>query len=463
MALNNPKTIGDKFIQIVAISDVDGNVITPAKSTDSGAMNVNIASVNGKVSGSFFGDNFVTTNRIPTYAAKWSQGLPVHEFDLTIENGAKWEVVPDAVTSGLFDGSCRFKLSGLNKSKIFATTKKKNRYLPGHLSYFGYTITWNGVDSANGDFVMLVGAINRGPSGSSGDIRDGMVLGIVRESGVTKKVVRFYKNFTIYYEKILSECTINCETLNIFEHQVGYYGIHPSVLWYFNKDLRQHELLSYDKVESVLTTVSDPNLSWGVYLKNDGNTAALEMYCGSMEFGNYTNRPELFDASARILVDEINIASIAVDSNDTDGSGFLAAYKVPETVSMISEVSVSNVYSNFNNTISNQLLSIQGVGTASRPITLNIYMLDESDVTATFTALKQGVNVLQRALSATVNHANRQLAMQFTLISTSGLPVDVKNFGLLLMPKKVAVFTLTSALSTTATNVNVLLQTQDLF
>src|SRR5574343_1419760 len=156
----NPTKINNDFIQKILVIDGNGNEVTFPSYTNNN-QNVNIASVNGKSSGSFFGDNFTTTNRIPIFAAKWSQGLPVHQFDITNSGNARWKVLPDTNNASLFDGSCVWETVSGAGSKFFLTSKERNRYLPGHLSYFGYTVAFAGIENANGDFVALTGAIDR--------------------------------------------------------------------------------------------------------------------------------------------------------------------------------------------------------------------------------------------------------------------------------------------------------------
>ena len=449
------------------ISNV-GGFFMPYDTGTNGAASVNIASVNGKIAGSFFGDNFVITERRPICSAKWSQGLPTFDCKTTWTGlGGELKVLDDLNTAGKYDGVLSIStLTGANRG-LFWTSNKKNRYLPGHLSFFGYTWSWHNIANANGDFEALVGAFLRGAVslGASATIKEAICFGYVRVSGVTKFVLRVYKNYTKVLEKEIPNIGLNFENLNIFEHQIGYYGIHPSIIWWFDSANKQHKLFDYTPFNQAYTSVADPNFSVGAWLQNTTNTVPIEIRNGSIEFGNYNTRNEPFDASARPCIDDIKIASLAVDPVDTDGSGFLAAYRVLDVVSMPKKVNALGVTNaNFESAISNQLININAsaIIAANRIVTLNVWFVPVADVTATFTLINPDENVLAKATTATVNFANARLLAKFPVTANS-LPIDVSQFQYLLSNGTVAVLSLISSSATTVTDINIILNTRDLF
>ena len=171
--MSNPTIINDEKIQKVLGVDAEGNPSTSGS----------ITSVNGKISGSLFGDDFVTTTRKSTLAAKWSQGLPNGTIDKTISHDGRWFVIEDENDNTLFDGTSCIE-SGVNpESLTFLSTKKLNRYLAGHVSYFGYTAAFD-YSEQNGNFEILIGAMQRGSisSGRFDEIKDGACWGVVRDN-----------------------------------------------------------------------------------------------------------------------------------------------------------------------------------------------------------------------------------------------------------------------------------------
>jgi hypothetical protein len=424
-----------------------------------------VGTINGQIPGTFFGDDFSVTNRIAKIAAKWSQGLPTNTIAGTFVNGGYWRVEDDENDANYHDGCAVFATSTNPAGKMFVTTIRKNRYQPGHLSYYGYTAGWN-IEGANGDFIALVGAFLRGSKeqGKYDLIKDAMCWGIVRESGVTKYVFRLYKNYVLTVNEEIKGVIDEIDTanLNIFEHQVGYYGIHPSIIWYFNQAEKKHQLLHYRTFEQKLTSVSDPNMALGAYVENKGNTTDIKICSGSAEFGNYITRQTVGDASARPLPVQISIASIAVDPDDTDGSGFVVAFRVADMANMVKQIDQTGLtLAEFQNTIANQLLNVNAIGSANKVLTLNLYFVPSEDVTATFTAVNEPFNVLERADTATIDFTNAVRIASF--IINTRIDKDVRDFEFLLENGSVAVLTLTSSQPATATDIEILLSTQDLF
>lgn len=437
------------------------------------SMGSDISSVNGKIAGTFFGDDFTVTSRRSILGAKWSQGLPVFGTDSTITGaGARWYIIDDPASSYL-DGASRFTPGTTSTGKCFISTKQHNRYEPGHLSYFGYTSSWD-TSNANGDYILLIGAVQRGAKSLvlDGSIKEGILWGFVRESGIEKKVCRIYKNFEYIQHDISNGKEFDFDELNIFEQQLGYYGIHPSVIYGADTVGKRTREVDYKDFHQSLTHVQDPNLAIGVYCENNGNTGDIGIVNGSVEFGNYSVQDNQIDGSAREISDCVKISSIAVDSDYTDGSGFVAAYKVNDNFQSISELNSTGVlYAFFQNRIENQLLQINAQGDASVAVNLNIVMVPEEDVTATFTQLRPYVNVLQRADSAAVDFTNQQLLLSITVTGgggflTGGYGSNAQSLADLrpkLRPGMVAVLCLDSVSSTTLTDFRVDLITKDLF
>lgn len=440
--------------------------------TRDGIPYMDVSTINGKQAGTFFGDDFTTTTRRSILSAKWSQGLPLYGADWTITGSARWYILSDPESSYL-DGASKFESGTTADAKLLINTLQHNRYECGHLSYFGYTAAWD-IANANGDFVALIGALVRGSSSQAlGDqIKDGMMWGYKRESDVTSKVLRVYKNFEYTDYDLLNGMDIDFSKLNIYEHQIGYYGIHPSVIWAFNQNEMINELLDYHQFNSIYTSVHDPNLALGIYIENQGNTGNVGIINGSIEFGNYSIKDHEIDAGSRELADSVSVASKAVDSDPTDGSGFIAAYRVTDYFESYNEVNSSGTTTtSFHSKIENELLQIAASASASSTVTANIYLIPEADITATFTALNPYTNVLERATSySALSFTNAQRI--FSLLVTSG-GVGQSGFGAnsqalnqikpKLRPGIVAILSLSSVTSVTVTNFRVDLLTRDLF
>jgi len=455
---------GAPYPDFVTFISIVGEFFSSVSTT---TLNANITSVNGKISGSFFGDNMVTTERTPVCANKWSQGLPDYRSKITYTgDGGEWGIVPDTISATKFDGAAYYStLVGANRG-IFFSSATANRYLPGHLSYFGYTWSWHNLANANGTYLALVGAFIRGAAslGLQNSIKEAICWGFVGDvAGVATLELRIYKNYNLVLQKTITDIGINFEHLNIFEHQIGYYGIYPSIIWWFDSLNKTHKLLDYTPFNQAETHVADPNLSVGVYLQNITNTAAISIRNGSLEFGNYSTLVEPTDASARLCIDSITIASIAADPIDTDGSGFLAAYRVTDVFSATSKVNkLGRTVSDFESSIINQLISISGAAISNRTITLNVWFVPAADVTATFTAINPRENILEKATTATVNFANGKIIARFPITANSNL-VDVSQFRYFLSAGTVAVLSLVASQATTVTDVRILLNTRDLF
>ena len=96
-------------------------------------------------------------------------------------------------------------------------------------------------------------------------------------------------------------------------------------------------------------------------------------------------------------------------------------------------------------------------------VVLNFYFIPKADITATFTDLRPGVNILQRALSAaitSVSLTNADSIGRF-LISNGGVNTNVKEANHQLSADTVAVLTITSTQA--SSDLNVILNTEDLF
>lgn len=437
-----------------------------------------IKKINGKFAGTFFGDDFTVTNRTAVLAAKYSQGLPSFATKNTFANGGRWYLLDDPAALGFKDGTCCFETTTNAAGKCFISTEQANRYLPGHLSYFGYTAAWEGVSSSNGDFIALVGAVQRGPVslGRSDDIKEAFMWGYIRQGGPVRQVLRVYKNYEFTDYDVVNQTGIDYTNLRIFEHQIGYYGIHPSIIWVFDPDKEENVLLDFHKFESVNTSVQDPNLALGVIVENKGNTSNIRILNGSVEYGNYTERDNPTDASGRDVSDRIlDAGPIAVDPTDQDLAQVVGAYTISDVITSVTEVNAIGVLTaDFAHRIENQLLSVSVAGDAADPVSLNLYFIPASDVVATFTDVIPGVSVLRRAENADITSVNFTNAMfQFSIQITAGGGFLTGGFGSdsqllkelakILRSGTVAVFTLQSVSPTTLDDFRLDIISRDLF
>jgi len=457
---------GDFYVDISEFVSATYEFFNAVVAGTSGEINT----INGKIAGTFFGDDFTTTQRIPMLAAKWSQGLPLYAIEKTFNTTGKW-YIPNDPQAPTYPDSVSIMESGTDAAgKVFLTSLQPNRYEPGHISYFGYTIAFKNIDSANGDFTALVGAFIRGSftTGQHDLIKDGICWGFVRASGVTKKVLRVYKNFQVAHEnEILLGNGINHENLLIIEHQLGFYGIHPSIIWYFDPAGRRTQLLDFSTFEQDTCHIHDPNLAMGVYLENQGNTVNLQMFNGSMEYGNYAEKRDINDSSGRNVADRISIASLAVDTDPTDGGGLVAAYRVTDNFTSFDSIdAVGTTTRIFQSKIENVLINLLAAGSANRTVRLNIYMLPEADIVATFTPILPNISVLEKALAAnitSVDFANAKYLYSTIVTENEVNPHILIQLKPRLRPGYVAVFACEGVAETTVTDLVVNLNTIDLF
>jgi hypothetical protein len=465
----------DKSLAEITINDL------PISKTNRLPTSADIWNINGDQPGTAFGDDFVTTNRNPRIAGKWSQGLPVR--GITVKDGTKgyWLLVPDPHTAGLYDGACEVGIAagGLSNERLLVHTALPNRYEPGHLSYNGGTISFD-FSAANGDCAMYIGFYSPGPKSQAKDtlIKEAVMWGQERISGqiVTKHIV--IKNYTKVHDDIIAlPDWLTFEHLTIFEQKLGYYGIHPSIIKIARFDSIDkrwiNETLFLKVFAQNTTSVSDPNLKMGVFLENRGNTGKISLRNGSIEYGNYNTFTSTGDASARQIVDSIRIAGpLAVDPDDTDGSGLLAVYTVPDVVNMIVKVEQGGAllsYANLANTIGNRLLKVTSNASANRPLTLNIRFAPLEAVTLvagqSFTQLEPGYNVLARAVASQIASINFALAETPRRIAVSATPKtdSFTDENVVLLPGIVAIISLVSTQATSASDITVTFDTIDLF
>lgn len=432
---------------------------------------LNIASVNGRIAGTFFGDDFTVVNRVTTSSAKWSQGLPAYGVDADFVGSGKWYLSDDINDISFPDSVCIFESGNDANGKCFVTDKQSNRYQAGHTSYYGYTVAMSGFDTSNGNFVALFGAMSRGAKsqGRFNEIKDAICFGIVRNNGTTRKVIRVYKNFQLVLDKDIIFDDEKVKDLNIYEHQIGYYGVHPSLIWYFNQTTKAHELVDYTEFLGDTTSISDPNMSLGCYIENKGNTSNIQIRNGSIEYGNYTTKPVLGDTSSRNITDRTQIALIAVDSDPTDGSGLVCAYRVTDYFESVDSVSASGLtYRHFMSRIENQLIEISATGSANKPVNLNIYFIPEEDITATFSDVQQYVSVLQKAEAVAITALDFSRALfKYSIEVTAGKYNNssslLDKLNMRLGVGTVAVLSLQSVTSTSLTDFTCDIITRDLF
>jgi len=446
---NNPIYIDDngteRLIQIVGISDNFGNGLK----------------VNGRQAGTLFGDDIRTTRRVPISSGMWAHGLPLYGMNYSIVSSGRMYVEPDVNNAAYFDGTATIESGTSADGKIFIISKTLNRYQPGQLSYFEFTEGLKGINSTNGDFLLLFGAMRRGAAahGLSDQIKEGVCIGFKKDGGELIHILRIYKNYE-YTDDILDYNISDFEGLAIRRLEIGYLGIHPVLLYKVDPITLKENLIHKKVFESYYTSLSNPNLSLGVYIENKGNTTNLQIGNGSFQFGNYAERISS-DPSGRFITDSYSIASIAVGTRV-----FFAAYTLPEILSMPKEINLAGlVNGNFYNSISNKLIDIEIFGASNKIFTIDIYLVPKADVVATFTYLEANINALQRAVGVaitSVNFTNAQLIGTLKVASTQIRAFkDFSSYDRLLDKDLVAVFTITNA--QTVTDLDLIVNSIDLF
>jgi hypothetical protein len=449
------------------VDDVIFNGVTYTSASDLQDALANISAsvslnVNGKNTGTLFGDDIRTTRRVPVASGKYGQGLPLHAINYDIVGSGYWRIVDDG---GQLNGASEFGTGTDSNGKIYVSSKGLNRYQAGQLSYFLFTAAWKAISSTNGNFTALVGASLPGleVDGQDGDIKEGFMFGWVREDGDTepKPVMRVYKRFT--YTQYDCVSTIEAASnLSIFQLEIGYLGIHPSMIYRVNFSTLSQDLVKKIIFEDDVTSVDDPNLAISVYIENSGNTTDISIRNGSFQYGNYAERPSP-DPSARSINDNFTSASIS------SGTTILACYTLSDKITMYKELNSSGIGSAltdvFRNTISNKLKKIiaSAESASNKSIQFKIYLVPKADVVATFTPLNQYINVLERAIGAaitSVSLTNATVIAGFGDIRGGDLD-DVRLEEYLLTPELVGVISVSS--TGNIENLDYTILTDDLF
>lgn len=418
--------------------------------------------MNGQVPGTFFGDDIKTTRKVPVLATKYNQGLPTFAIDSDIVGSGYWEI-PEI--GGVKNGVSELGTGIDSDGKVFISSTTLNRYEPGQVSYYIFTASFDGIDEANGNFELLIGSVLRGTvtEGKFGDIKEGFVFGFIKDSSADpRRVFRVYKNYVVVLESLISDEKFNLvkENLHIFHLNIGYLGINPVELKFADVLNRNVKTIHYQKFEQNTTNTNNPNQAIGVFLENKGNTTNITLRNGSVQFGNYAERQQT-DASSRSLIDKFEVASIIAGTDIV-----LAAYTVPEFVNMVKRHDLGgDTLDTFRNTLGNRLLNVQAtaIPQSNKVITYNFYFIPKADIDATFTDLRPGVNILQRALAAAIVSVSLTNADQIGsfIIPTEGVNENVILKNLILTSDTVAVLTITSTQS--STDFSTILDTEDLF
>jgi hypothetical protein len=432
-----------RTIQVVGLSDSYGAGIR----------------ANGKQTGTLFGDDIRITRRVPVLSGKYSQGLPVHAANFSINGTGYWEIVE---SGGLLNGASEFGTGTDVDGKIYLSAKVLNRYEAGQLSYYLFTAAWPTIASATGDFVALVGASLPGLASDAqdGDIKEGYMFGWVRESGELKAVVRTYKRFGFTQQDTGLVFPSATEKLKIFQFETGYLGIHPTFLYLIDTEILQQRLLTCVKYDQDVTSLDDPNLSISVYIENLGNDTNITVRNGSFQYGNYAERISP-DASSRRWLDTYNAGGVG-SGTDT----IIAVYQVDEKIDMYKRLDIGGTtQGEFRNTVTNRLNVVDGVATsaANKPISLNVYLVPKADVTATYTPVNPFINVLERAVG--VNITSVSLANATKIVNLPDIRSDhtrdVQKYNHLLTTELVGVVTVSS--SNAIADLEYTLNTEDLF
>jgi len=405
--------------------------------------------VAGRSPGTLFGDDSRTTSKKSASAGMWVHGLPIFATKYSIVGSGRWYIPNDVGAPAYPDGTSIFETGTDVNGKIFVTSDP-NRYEPGSLSYFIFTVGFLGLLNATGNFTLLFGAMSRGlqSDGTFGDIKEGVVIGFRRNNGIFQHIFRIYKNFRVFQEQIIPYDPDQLENLKILRLEVGYLGIHPALVNEVNFETLQDELAHVFRFYLQNTSIANPNLSIGVYAENQGNNTNLQVANGSFNYGNYSDR-DAPDASSRGLIDSLEVPSIP-SGTDT----VIAVYTLPEKLTMIDSLSGSGTTTReFINTIANKLKSAKATGVANKPIYVNIYLVPKTDVVATFTPLRANVNAIERAIPPNITSVSLVNANQIGLLLLSPTDrkdvVNVNDEEILLRPDFVGVITVSCSQSIT--------------
>jgi len=304
-----------------------------------------------------------------------------------------------------------------------------------------------------------------GSDGQFDQIKEAQCWGYVRENGVTKMVFRTYKDFQIaneyeipakHFEKV------NLDNLNIFIQHLGYLGIHPAELYAYDADRDMADRVVFYPYDQDTTSILDPNLALGVYLKNNGNTVNIGIRNGSIQFGNYAKQRPQPDASARAISDSFEVATVA-SGTDT----IISAYAIPEKANMVYRLdSGGTLTREFRITQTNRLKSLIATAVSNRDTYLNIYIVPRSQVStvgAVFVPLNPEFNILERAVDGdvTLNSPLQTQQLVFRGRIDTGLSADVLESNFQIDANTVAVLTVTNRRD--ATDVAYTVFTEDLF
>lgn len=429
----------------------------------------NIRKIGGRIMGDGLGNDLRVTRKVPVLSTKYNQGLPLHAIDYSFLNGGYWET-PEI--GGKFNGVSEIGSTTDPNGFAFITAKGLNRYQAGQPGYLNETLAFLGIEEADGDFECLAGVFLRGlvVDAEFDQIDNAICWGYIWDGvSAAKRVFRVYKGGVIIKETDAPDWKGDVtfdryvkDNLHIFELDYAYLGIYPPKLSIYDEDVSEMRNLHTQKFERDTTYVNDPNMTVGVYIKNNGNTSNIRVRNGSLQLGNYAER-QAPDPSGRELIDEIDRASVAL-GDDT----FIAAYSIPTKINMYSKIDSTMLptLSEYKNTIANQLLSVETFGvhqSSNKRAVLNFYFINAADVTGgTFLPINEGVNVLHRSdVQPTYNLADATKFARINVLNGVISEKDVKLKEILLRPDIIALVTMTS--DVIVTGLNVLLDTIDQF
>lgn len=411
----------------------EGRIVNEADVIGGSAPNL----VNGKPQGTVFGSDMVVSMEKAQVSGKWSMGINVVDFIISIITTGYGKVTTGESTIELGTGISP-------TGSVFFKTIKRIRYEPGTPIFEKFTAAFPLLASSNGDYTMGIGM---------GDGEDGFFLGHRRRNGALEYGFILVKSSAETWVPYNGELPSDPSDLNIYRIEAGYLGIAPTNLYWVDTANEVFKRWHREEYNQRVTSVRKPDLPAAAFVRNEGNTTNVTLLNGSFEAGTINGGPG-FDPSVRQFTQE-RAFSAASGTNV-----LIFAFKNPVTVSMFDSIDIGGVPTsrNFTNSIASQLLEVNIEGSGNNKIVQpSLWKLPISAITSgTFTKVQVGESVLEVSTNAVFSLANARKLDNFTLNS----PKNLEELYLL-YPNEAAVFVYTT--TSVTFDMRALIKYQDLF
>lgn len=380
--------------------------------------------------GSLFGEDIVSTQKVPEIVTKFDEGLPL-EYSITdFQNGGYWRVNRDGL--GALQAESELGVSSDPTSSAFLSSLQRLRYQAGQESFLFFTCAFKDLDTgfATGDFEAFVGMTDTQNGYLFGFKNGELTVRILYDGEITDIPVALFNGDDL--------SNINWSDLNIFVIYWGYLGIAPTRIYVYDKLTQKYLKIHQQEYLQQRTSIGTPNIPIAAFVQNNGNDVPFSILNGSIEAGSLGAVLRSSDPSSRNFNYEREIVNGLAATSET-----LFAFQNNLQIEMYDYIDSADTptFGLFDNTIDSQLLKVKAITDANKPIVIDLYIVPISDVlTGTFNYVNKGSSVLQVSEDATVSLLNATKLDTFLVSQGSPLTEEVINGVFLLFPGFTAVF-----------------------